>query len=97
MGMRATCPRTARHRHSRVLRSRPRCHRAIPAEAPRRSVSPGGAIGFGAFSMATNFTTRWLNALGRLITVHGRTVVVVVVAALGGYLLGHGVLKLAHL
>ena len=47
--------------------------------------------------MATNFTTRWLNALGRLITVHGRTVVVVVVAALGSYLLGHGVLKLAHL
>jgi len=121
---------------------------SIPAEAPRRSVSPGGAIGFGAFSMATNFTTlallvpgakviasshvglvgrfvllavlvvlastpawlpvaltrgtseattRGLNALGRLITVHGRTVVVVVVAALGGYLLGHGVLKLAHL
>jgi len=74
-----------------------RADRSIPAEAPRRSVRPGGAIGFGAFSMATNFTTRWLNALGRLITVHGRTVVVVVVAALGVYLLGHGVLKLAHL
>ena len=121
---------------------------SVTAEAPRRSVSPGGAFGFGAFSMVTNFTTlallvpgakviaschaglvarlvllgvlvvlastpawlpvaltrgtsaaatRGLDALGRLITVHGRTVVVVVVAALGGYLLGHGLLRLAHL
>ena len=121
---------------------------SIPVEAPRPSLSPGGAIGFGAFSMATNFTTlallvpgakviasshvgllgrlillavlvvlavtpawlpvaltraapgaatRGLNVFSRLVTLHGRTVVVVVVAALGGYLLGHGVLRLAHL
>jgi len=41
--------------------------------------------------------SRGLNAFSRLVTLHGRIVVVVVVAALGGYLLEHGVLKLAHL
>ena len=119
----------------------------VAAEAPRRSVSPSGAVGFGAVSMATNFTTlallvpgakviasstigtvgrivlvgvlvalastpawlpvalarvapgtasRGLNTLGRLITVHGRTVVVVVVGALGLFLIGHGVVRLVE-
>ncbi|MET0908400.1 MAG: GAP family protein [Ilumatobacteraceae bacterium] len=120
---------------------------SVAAEAPRRSVSPGEAVGFGAFSMATNFTTlalllpgakviasshvdiagrlvlvavlvvlastpawlpvaltrvspgaatRGLDALGRLITRHGRTVVVVVVGALGVYLIVHGLIRLAE-
>ena len=113
-----------------------------------RTVSAGGALGFGMISMATNFTTlallvpaakviassdlgfpgravttavlvvlaaipawlpvaltrvapgptaRGLDALSRFITRHGRTLVVVVVGALGVYSMGRGVFRLAHL